>query len=191
MLPVFDLFDLMAVQDAEPFKAFEIFGNCVFISIPVFKLGGELGDRPRVVAGAEEVANGGELVFWLFGKGFDFGWGDRYFFTFTNTFDDGLGADFVGCLVFGTEPAYMSVTFFFGTLGVEGDEAIEDDFGETLTPSPSPRGRGERRCGLRLKTLTPSPSPRGRGERRCGLELVGESRTFYLSLVPLSLWERG
>ena len=127
-----------------------------------------MGDRPRGVAGAEEVANGGELVFGLFGKGFDFGWGDRNFLTFSNTFDDGLGADFVGCLVFGTQPAYVSVTFFFGALGVEGDEAIEDDFGETLTPSPSPRGRGERRFGF---------------------ELVCERRAFHLSLVPLSPWE--
>jgi len=70
------------------------------------------------------------LVFGLFGKGFDFGWGDRNFFTFANAFDDGLGADFVGCLVFGTQPAYVSVTFFFGALGVEGDKAIEDDFGD-------------------------------------------------------------
>ena len=92
-----------------------------------------MGNRPRVVAGAEEVAYGGELVFGLFGKGFDFGWGDRNFLTFSNTFDDGLGADFVGCLVFGTEPAYESVTFFFGALSVEGDKAIEDDFGETFT----------------------------------------------------------
>jgi len=105
-------------------------------------LSGDLGDRPRVVAGAEEVANGGELVFGLFGKGFDFGRGDRNFFTFANAFDDGLGADFVGCLVFGTQPAYVSVTFFFGALGVEGDKAIEDDFGDIKTPSNSPLRRG-------------------------------------------------
>jgi hypothetical protein len=34
-----------------------------------------------------------------------------------------------GGLVFGAEPADVSVAFFGGAFGVEGDEAFEDGFG--------------------------------------------------------------
>jgi hypothetical protein len=38
------------------------------------------------------------------------------------------GLNLFGGLVFGAEPADMSVAFFGGMFGVEGDEAFEDSF---------------------------------------------------------------
>ena len=63
---------------------------------------------------------------------------DRFF-----GFDDAcegrlLGLYLVGGLIFGTEPADQAVAFFFGALGVEGDEAFEEDVVEALRGGRSP-----------------------------------------------------
>jgi hypothetical protein len=50
---------------AKPFEAFEVFGDGVELFLGVFagELGGNLGHCPVAGAGAEQVANGGELGF--------------------------------------------------------------------------------------------------------------------------------
>jgi len=46
------------------------------------------------------------------------------------------GLHFVGGLVFGAQPADVAVAFFFGTLGVEGNEVFEDLLvGDGLEPA--------------------------------------------------------
>jgi hypothetical protein len=50
----------------------------------------------------------------------------------------------VGGLVLGAEPTDQAVAFFFGPLGVEGDEAIEDDVVEVgFLPPFSSCGRSD------------------------------------------------
>jgi hypothetical protein len=85
-------------------------------------LGGDLGDCPCGVAGAEKVANGGELVFGLFGKCFLFSGCDRNFFDFGYAFYDGLGANFFGGLVL--RILWFSFSVFQRTLA----DAITDDY---------------------------------------------------------------
>jgi len=53
---------------------------------------------------------------------------------------DGLGL--LWGLILWPQPADEFIAFFFGALGVEGNEAFEDEVVKTLTPSPSPGGRG-------------------------------------------------
>ncbi|WP_051463591.1 hypothetical protein [Leptolyngbya sp. PCC 6406] len=79
---------------------------------------------------------GGEFLLLDGGNDGGFGFGDAS--------QDLLGGlRCVGGLVVGAEPADVAVAFFFGPLGVEGDEAFEDDVVEVLPliPGPSPWGR--------------------------------------------------
>jgi hypothetical protein len=48
----------------------------------------------------------------------------------------------VGCLIVRAQPANVAVAFFFGALGVEGDETFENNVveGLPLIPNPSPQG---------------------------------------------------
>ncbi len=93
-------------------------------------------------AGVQQVADGGELIFWLDGPllllyGFD----DGYFFG-DNTFEGGLSFDnFIWSLVLWAEPADQAAAFFFGAFGVEGDEVFEDLFvGDGLGPAVGVEG---------------------------------------------------
>jgi len=128
-VPVGEAVALLGDDHAKPLQALQVFGDGVqlFLGVLSGELGGDLGHGPFAGGGAEEVADGGELLFGLGGPlllldGFD----DRLF-GFDDTFEGGLGGlHLVGCLVLGAEPADEAVTFFFGAFGVEGDEAIED-----------------------------------------------------------------
>ena len=92
-------------------------------------MGSDLSDGPFAVAGAEQVANSGQLFFRLSGPfllfdGFDNGFGGG-----GNAFKGCLGRlNLIGGLVFGAQPADQAVAFFFGAFGVESDEAFENNF---------------------------------------------------------------
>ncbi len=95
---------------------------------------------PFAAAGAQQVADGGELCFGLGGPlllfyGFDDG------FLGGENFEGGLlGLGFFGglpwILILWAEPADEAVAFFFGAFGVEGDEVFEDLFvGDVVGPA--------------------------------------------------------
>ena len=57
--------------------------------------------------------------------------GDNGFWFDLDTWKGDLGGlNLFGGLVFGAEPADVSVALFGGAFGVEGDEAFEDGFGD-------------------------------------------------------------
>ncbi|MCC3572843.1 MAG: hypothetical protein JGK30_13000 [Microcoleus sp. PH2017_40_RAT_O_B] len=76
--------------------------------------------------GAEQVADGRKLLFQGFGEGLLFGRNDGDFGFGYDTCKGWLDVGFAWGLVVGTQPANVSVAFFFGALGVEGDEVFED-----------------------------------------------------------------
>ncbi|MCC3515200.1 hypothetical protein [Microcoleus sp. PH2017_18_LLB_O_A] len=95
-------------------------------AICAFEMGGDLGGCPFAALSAEQVADGPKLLFQGFGERLLFRRGDRDFCFGYDTCKGWLDVGFAWGLVVGTQPANVSVAFFFGALGVEGDEVFED-----------------------------------------------------------------
>ncbi|MGB3669530.1 MAG: hypothetical protein WA984_05435 [Phormidesmis sp.] len=125
-------------NEAEPFKAIAVFtdGIQLLFGDVAFELGGDLFGCPFAGGSAQQVADGGELFFGLFGPFLLFDGFDDGFFGGENFEGDLLGLSFFRSLVFGAEPADEAVAFFFGAFGVEGDEVFEDLFvGDIVGPA--------------------------------------------------------
>ena len=138
-MPVRAIAFRLSNNEAEPFEAFEVFGNGIqlLFSNVAFELGGNLLGAPFAGGGAQQVADGGELFFRFGGPLLLNGGFDDRFFLGDDAFEGGLSFDnLVGGLILGAEPADEAVAFFFGAFGVEGDEVFEDLFvGDGLGPA--------------------------------------------------------
>ena len=140
IVPVSNIAFRFVDDEAEPFEAFEVFGDVgkLFLSNFAFELGGNLFSAPFAGGGAQQVADSGELFFWLFGPFLLFDRFDDGFFGGEN-FEGGLLrllSESFGGLVLGAEPTDEAVAFFFGAFGVEGDEVFEDLFvGDVVRPA--------------------------------------------------------
>ena len=80
-------------DEAKPFQAFEVGGDRIEFFLGVFagELGGNLGHGPLASAGAQQVANGGELGFGLSGPGLLLDGGNDGGFGGQNAVEGGLG----------------------------------------------------------------------------------------------------
>ena len=127
-MPVGNAVALFCDHLAEILHPFEVVGD-VFESLlggASFELSRNLLGCPFAGGGAEQVADGDELFFGLGRPLLRFDGDNDDFLGGTHTFEDGLdGLCLLGGLVFGAQPADVAVAFFFGALGVEGNEAFE------------------------------------------------------------------
>jgi hypothetical protein len=109
-------------DESEGFEGVEAVINLRFAAGGVFELGGDRFHGPFSALGAQEVPDGGELVFEVFGPFLLGGGGGDWGFDRGDAFEFALGGlDLIRGLIVRAEPADVAVAFFLGALGVEFD----------------------------------------------------------------------
>jgi len=124
----------LGYDEAKPFQPFKVLGDSIEFLLGVFagELSRNLLDCPVTVGGAQEVTNSRKLILGFRRPWLLLDWLDDRFFWGDNAFEGSLGRRTtvhpygVGGLILRAQPANVAVAFFFGPLGVEGDEVFED-----------------------------------------------------------------
>jgi hypothetical protein len=134
----------LGYDEAKPFQPFKVLGDSIEFLLGIFagELSRNLLDCPVTVGGAQKVTNSRKLILGFRRPWLLLDWLDDWFFWGGNAFEGSLGRRTacygVGGLILRAQPANVAIAFFFGPLGVEGNEAFENDVVEGCFWPPSP-----------------------------------------------------